>query len=186
MRDGARFELWFGDGVTFSLLPQLTHAWRRRGSLHRVPTPGRNVKVSVFGAYRWPDGPFVFSQGPRGVNTDLFLDLLRQLGRHAQRVRRVVVLVLDNGSAQTSKRSRAAINALIPRVLIFDLPSYASEQLNDIENLWTHLKEDYFSKMLVEEREAFPEAVRALLRRLRRRGELRSFLMPRSHGKRLM
>ncbi|MFO0610546.1 MAG: hypothetical protein U0324_45715 [Polyangiales bacterium] len=49
---GARFELWFGDGVTFSPLPQVTHAWRRRGTVKRVPTPGKDVKVPVFGAYR--------------------------------------------------------------------------------------------------------------------------------------
>lgn len=178
--------MWYGDGVTFSLLPQLTHAWRRRGTVKRVATPGKNVRVPIFGAYRWPDGPFLFGQGTKGVNTDLFLDLLGQLARHARRVRRIVVLVLDNGSAQKSHRSQAALRALIPHVVVFELPTYSSEQLNDIEHLWGHIKEDYFSEMLVKRREDFPEAVRALLLTLRRRGQLRRFLKPRTGGKTIM
>lgn len=141
--------------------------------------------MPVFGAYRWPDGPFRFAQGTKGVNTVLFLDLLGQLARHARRVHRIVVLVLDNGSAQKSLLSQAALRALIPQVVVFELPTYSSEQLNDIENLWGHLKEDYFSEMLVERREDFPTAVHSLLRSLRRRGQLRRFLKPRPGGKRI-
>ena len=187
LQPNAGFELWYGDGVTFSLLPQVMHAWRKRGTVKRIRTPGRNVRVPVFGAYRWPDGPFLFAAGTRGgVNTDLFLDLLRQLARHARRVHRIVVLVLDNGSAQTSHRSQAARLALVPQVVVFDLPRYSSEQLNDIENLWLHTKEDYFSEMLVERRDDFPGAVRALLQQLRRRGRLRRFLKSRPGGKIIM
>lgn len=174
--------------MTFSLLPQVTHAWRRRGTVKRTPTPGKNVKVPVFGAYRWPDGPFLFARGDArgGVNTALFLDLLRQLARHARRVRRIVVLVLDNGSAQTSHRSEATLLAQVPQVVVFWLPSYSSEQLNDIENLWKHVKDDYFSEMLVTKRDDFPAAVGALLHGLRRPGRLRRFLKPRPGGKKLM
>jgi hypothetical protein len=173
--------------VTFSLLPQVTHAWRRRGTVKRVPTPGKNVKVPVFGAYRWPDGPFLFAHGTTGgVTTVLFLEVLRQLAQHARRVRRIVVLVLDHGSAQTSGRAEAAVLAQMPQVVVYWLPRYSSEQLNDIENLWHHLKEDYFSEMLVTHRDDFPAAVSVLLRGLRRSGQLRRFLKPRPDGKKLM
>lgn len=85
-----------------------------------------------------------------------------------------------------SHRSQAALRAQFPYVVVFELPSYSSEQLNDIENLWLHLKEDYFSEMLVTHRRLFPIAVRALLTSLRRRGQLRRFLKPRPGGKKLM
>jgi transposase len=173
--------------VTFSLLPQVTHAWRRRGTVKRVPTPGANVKVPIFGAYRWPDGPFLYARGDArgGVNTNLFLDLVRQLARHARRVRRIVVLVLDHGSAQTSRRSEVVLLAQVPQVVVFWLPRYSSEQLNDIENLWRHVKDDYFSEMLVTRRDDFPTAVDRLFRSLRRVGRLRRFLKPRPGGKKL-
>ena len=184
---GARFELWFGDGVTFSPLPQVTHAWRRRGTVKRVPTPGKNVKVPVFGAYRWPDGPFLFARGGArsGVDTALFLSMLRQLARHARRVRRIVVLVLDHGSAQTSRRSEAKLLSLVPQVVVLWLPPYSSEQLNDIENLWQHAKEDYFSEMLVAKGDDFAAAVDRLLCGLRRPGRLRRFLKPRPGWERI-
>ena len=59
------------------------------------------------------------------------------------------------------------------------LPAYSSEQLNDIENLWHHLKDDYFSEMLVTLREDFVVTVCRLLNRLRRPGGLRRLLKPR-------
>ncbi|MDB4929019.1 MAG: hypothetical protein JWM10_1503, partial [Myxococcaceae bacterium] len=143
--------------MTFSLLPQVTFAWRRRGRPKRVSTPGRNVRVSVFGAYRWPDGPFRYALDRGGVRTDLFLPVLASLQRRARRIHRILVLVLDNGSAQTSKRSTAALWRAFPGVVALWLPPYSSEQLNDIENLWRHLKDDYFSEMLVTRREDFAD-----------------------------
>ena len=142
------------------------------------------MRVPVFGAYRWPDGPFLFAAANQGgVNTDLFLNLLQQVARRARRIERQIVLVLDNGSAQTSHRSQNALRVLRPEVVVFALPTYSSEQLNDIENLWLHIKEDYFSAMLVERRSDFAGAVRALLQKFRRRGQLRRLLKPRPGGK---
>lgn len=165
--------------MTFSLLLVVTYAWRRRGQPKRVSTPGSNLRVSVFGAYRWPDGPFRYASERGNVNTDLFLPLLETLRRRARRTHRFVVLVLDHGSAQTSRRSLAAQAHAFPGVLVIWLPRYSSEQLNDIENLWHHLKANYFAEMLVTEREDFLTSVRRLLDRLRRHGELRLVLKPR-------
>jgi len=165
--------------VTFSLLPTVTYAWRRRGSLKRVRTPGSNVRASVFGAYRWPDGPFRYVADKGNVRTDLVLPVLETLRRRARRTGRHVVLVTDNGSAQTSRRSDAAQWQAFPGVVMLWLPAYSSEQLNDIENLWHHLKDDYFSEMLVTLREDFVVTVCRLLNRLRRTGGLRRMLKPR-------
>ena len=57
---------------------------------------------------------------------NLFLDLLHQLARHGRRVGRIVVLVLDNGSAQTSHRAEAALRAQVPQVVVCWLPRYSS------------------------------------------------------------
>lgn len=165
--------------MTFSLLPNVTYAWRRRGSPKRVRTPGSNVRASVFGAYRWPDGPFRYAADKGNVRTDLVLPVLETLRRRARRTGRHVVLVTDNGSAQTSRRSDAAQWQAFPGVVMLWLPAYSSEQLNDIENLWHHLKDDYFSEMLVTLREDFVVTVCRLLNRLRRPGGLRRMLKPR-------
>jgi len=132
---------------------------------------------------RWPDGPFVFANGSGYPNTDLFIGMLSQLEKRAHRIKKRIVLVLDNGSAHTSHRSTAAIQAAQPWITIFWLPTYTSEQLNDIEGLWKHLKEDYFSRMLTQNRADFPEAVVQLLERMRRGHKLRQVLKPRQAGR---
>ena len=128
---------------------------------------------------RWPDGPFVFAHGPHYPNTELFVCMLQTLHERARRTGRTIVLVLDNGSAHTSKRSQQQIKWARPWIRVFWLPTYTSEQLNDIEGLWKHLKEDYFSRMLTKDRATFMAATVALLNQMRRGRRLRDVLKPR-------
>lgn len=128
---------------------------------------------------RWPDGPFLFTHGLKCVNTALFVGMLQMVEQRARRTGRRIVLVIDNGSAHTSKRSLAEIKRVKRFVRVFWLPTYTSEQLNDIEGVWGHLKEDYFSRMLVRDRKEFVAAAVALLSQLRRGRMLRAMLKPR-------
>jgi transposase len=154
----------------------VAYTWRRRGAPLRIPTPGSNARVAVCGAYRWPRGPFVFSHGPRSVDTARFVEMVTQLGQRARRTGRKVMLVLDNGSAHTSRRSTEVLQSLEGLVQVIWLPPYSSEQLNDIEGLWKHMKEDYFSRMLVTKRETFERAAVALLHTFKSIGALRRLL----------
>ncbi len=155
------------------------YTWRLRGRPRRVATPGKNARVAVCGAFRWPDGPFVFHHGPKSVDTSCFLGLLAKLGRRARATGTRIVLVIDNGSAHTSARSRKALAALAHLVRVSWLPPYSSELLNEIEGVWTHLKEDYFSQMLVARRADFHGEAVAFLSTLAAPGALRRALKPR-------
>lgn len=128
--------------------------------------------MAVCGAIRFPTRQFLFTHQPNTATTALFLPLLEHLVRRAKRTGRRIVLVLDNGVPFNSRLARTALEAASPYVRPFRLPGYTSETLNWIENFWGHVKDTYFSQMLVEEREAFyPDTVR-LLRRLHRSGRL--------------
>jgi transposase len=166
--------------VKFELLPTPTAMWRRRGAPLRIATPGKNRRVAVCGAFRWPDGPFRFAYGVKQVNTAVFLALLPQLAARAKDTGKRIVLVLDNGSAFTSHESRAAIHAARAWLQLVWLPPYSSEQLNDIEALWQHLETDYFSRMLVTDPNEFVPAAVRFLRRLEHDGALRRILKPRT------
>ncbi|RKG72396.1 hypothetical protein D7W82_39715 [Corallococcus sp. CA049B] len=175
----ADFELWYADGVHFNLLPVTRSMWRRKGQRLLVPTPGKNVRVGVVGAIRFPSRHFLFAYQPKSVTTALFLSLLEKLVARAKRTARRIVLVLDNGGPFTSHRAQAALEAARPQVRVLRLPAYTSETLNWIEGYWDELKSTYFSQMLTEQREEFyPQAVR-LLHRLQRSGRL-SLLAPRA------
>lgn len=153
--------------------------YRRRGQPLRVATPGAHARVAVGGAMRYPDGPCLFAYGDKSVNSALFEVLVLKLVARAKRLRRHLRLVLDNGSAHTSHRRTRLLQNVSPWVSIFWLPTYTSEQLNEIEGVWKHLKEDYFSRMLVPDRKGFNQAVVQLLARLERPGYLRRMLAPR-------
>ena len=171
-RKGALFELWYADGVRFDLLPSVRSAWRRRGQRLALPTPGKNVRVAVVGAVRYPTGDFRFAHQPKSVTSALFLALLPVLVERAKRTGRRIVLVLDNGGCFTSRASTAAIKAAMPHVRVFWLPRYTSETLNWIEGFWEELKGTYFSRMLTADRDSFYGAAVHLLRCVRRRGNL--------------
>ena len=179
LRPGANFELWYGDGVRFDLLPVTTHAYRLRGQPLRIETPGKNHRVGVCGAFRYPDGPFLFTcRLWKNPITEHTVGLLHLLTARARRTGKKIILVLDNGSTYTSKRSVEEMDRLREWIHVFWLPTYTSEQLNLIENVWTHLKRTYFSRMLTRGPNEFPMAVIQLLNRLAIPGALRRVLRP--------
>lgn len=169
LEPGAPYELWFGDGVRFDLLPVPTCMYRRRGKAKEIPTPGKNLRVGVWGALRWPDGPFVFSHREGSVVSELFIGTLQKLRARTQHTHREIILVRDNGPETTSHASRAETQKVRPQVMMLPLPRYTSTKLNDLENVWKHLKEDYFSRMLVNRPKQFSHAVVDLLGRMRPR-----------------
>jgi transposase len=145
--------------------------WHVRGRRLCIPTPGTNARVAVCGAFRYPEGPFLATYGLKSVNTDLFLALLTLLDKRVKRTKRVIVLVLDNARYfRKAKRAQERLEKISPRIIVFWLPKHSSEKLNRIENLWGHLKDDYFSRMLVKRRGRFVREVVKLLKRLHRKG----------------
>lgn len=168
----AGFELWYADATRFELLPVVSSMWRRRGRRQWILTPGRNLRVAVCGAIRFPTRQFLFTHQPKSATTALFLPLLERLVRRARQTGKRIVLVLDNGSPFNSRLAQTALEAASPYVRPFRLPRYTSETLNWIENFWDHLKRTYFSRMLSKGREAFYSDAVRLLRRLRHSGRL--------------
>jgi transposase len=165
--------------VRFDLLPVTTYAYRLRGHPLRVETPGKNHRVGVCGAFRYPDGPFLFTYRLwKNPITEHTVGLLNLLATRARRTRKKILLVLDNGSTYTSGRSLQEIARLRKWIRVFWLPTYTSEQLNLIENIWTHLKRTYFSRMLTRGPAEFPTAVVRLLKSLSTPGALRRALKP--------
>lgn len=125
--------------------------------------------MGVWGALRWPDGPFVFSHRPGSVVSELFIGTLGKLRARVGHTHKEIILVRDNGPETRSGASKAEIRKVHPQVLMLPLPRYTSTKLNDLENVWKHMKEDYFSRMLVHRPKEFGQAVVDLLGRMRPR-----------------
>lgn len=150
-----------------------------RGTPLYIPTLGKNWCVGVCGAFRYPDGPFLFTYRLwKNAITEQTVGLVHLLADRARRTGKKIILVLDNGSCYTSNRSKAELHRLHEWIQPFWLPPYSSEKLNVIENVWTHLKRTYFSRMLTRDHDDFPVAVIRILSALARPGALRSALRP--------
>jgi len=83
--------------------------WRRWSSRRWIPTPGRNVRVAVCGAIRFPTRQSLVTHQLKSATTALFLPLLKRLVRLAKRTGRLIVLVLDNGVSFNSRLAQIAL-----------------------------------------------------------------------------
>jgi len=103
-----------------------------------VPSPGKNRKQTVFGAFCYGCGLFYHHIQPRktawGVRA-----LVQQLVKRARRTGRRIVLVMDQGNPHHAKALHRHLEDVKEYVEVFWLPYYSPE-LNLIERLWKHLK----------------------------------------------
>jgi hypothetical protein len=109
-----------------------------RGRQLRVRAPGKDRKLTVFGAWCYGRGLFVRQTQPRKTAWGARALVQRLLAR-ARRTGRRIVLVMDQGNPHHAKALRRDLELAAPHVGVFWLPHYCPE-LNLIERLWRHLK----------------------------------------------
>jgi DDE superfamily endonuclease len=139
--------LLFGDEPEALTPPYLAHVWAKKGADLRVPAPGQAAKVALLGVLDWARRNLLVQTSRTKRSAD-FIALLAEIDRHwgprPGKVRRPVVLVLDNGPIHTSKATRAALAERAHWLAVEWLPKYAPE-LNDIEALWRDLKRHHLA-----------------------------------------
>ncbi len=107
-----------------------------RGRQVRVPAPGTNRKVPVYGALNHRTNRLSYRVGERKRAAE-FLGFLAQLA--AEYAGRPCVLVLDNASYHTAAVVRAYLAEMTDSFEILWLPPYSPE-LNEIERIWKYVK----------------------------------------------
>jgi len=126
------------DETILSLHPPLRACWMRRGQQKKIPTPGIQKRVHVFGAYRWEDDTLTWITAERR-NSLSFIAFLEHLFIERYPTG-FFILVLDNASFHKSAASLAALSLFEQRVKVIWLPPYCST-LNPIERFWLYLKD---------------------------------------------
>lgn len=117
-----------------------------RGKQLRVRAPGKNRKLTVFGAVRYGRGSFLYHAQPRKTAWG-FRILLHRLLARARRTGRRIVLVLDRGNPHHAHAVHHDLEQARPHVRALWLPHYSPE-LNLIEMLWRHLKRSRLANIL--------------------------------------
>jgi transposase len=126
------------DECDLQLLPVIRACWMK-GPRLRVPTPGQNVKRTLFGAFDARTGQVTWLPRPRKRASDFVAFLEHLAGAYPVGD---LVLVLDNVITHDAKLVRHWLaQPDHTRFRVLWLPKYSAHEHNPIERLWGLLKE---------------------------------------------
>ena len=128
--------LYFQDESSVSLVPVLGTTWAKKGETPKVKVTGNRGSISVSSAIS-PAGRMVFRIENKNVNSETFIDFLRQIIKN-HRWRKIIVIA-DNSPSHTSKIVRNFIEENKNKIAVYYLPTY-SPDLNPDEEVWKYLK----------------------------------------------
>lgn len=126
------------DECDLQLLPVIRACWMK-GPRWRVPTPGQNVKRTLFGAFNARTGRLVWLPRARKRASDFvaFLEILAQTYPVGE-----LVLVMDNVITHDAKLVRQWLaQPDHTRFRVLWLPKYSAHEHNPIERVWGRLKD---------------------------------------------
>jgi transposase len=126
----------FEDESDMHLMPVLRAMWMR-GRQRRIPTPGNNQKIHLFGALDIHTGLWHYLVRSTKRSSD-FIDLLEQL--LVVYPTGTIMMIVDSASIHTSKLTQKWLDQH-PRVQVLYLPKYIAADLNPVEKVWWRLKE---------------------------------------------
>ena len=126
------------DETTLRLLPPLRAAWALRGQQAEVPISGHNAQCTLFGALNVRNGRRVLLRRAHACAAD-FQAFLRCLRHDHYRGGQALWLLVDKAPCHVAAGSLALAAEL--DVMLLWLPRQCSE-LNPMDHLWRHLKED--------------------------------------------
>ncbi len=141
----ARLEAVLADGAAtviaadeceVGLLAIVRAMWQRVKTQVRLPTPGQNAKLGVFGGLNVRTGQWHFTLSARKRSSEFIAFLTRLLANYTTGI---IYVIVDNASIHHSAATRHWLLAH-PRVQLVYLPTYTGHQLNPVEKVWWQLK----------------------------------------------
>ena len=157
-----RYELHYQDETHVETNPSLGRVWHRVGEQPTLPAAGSNRRLTVFGSVAAGGRGRVEVVGVRADSAG-FARYLEALDERRAATGRDVILVLDNGSCHTSKRSQQALADRAAWLEVVPLARYSPE-LNPKEREWRWLKRDHRSHLAGDLRTFVSELVAGLHR----------------------
>ena len=124
------------DECEVCLLGVVRAMWQRVKTQTRLPTPGKNAKLGVFGALNLRTGQWHYQLTAHKRSTDFTAFLVTLLSAY---VVGTIYVIVDNVSIHHSQATLAWLTAN-PRLQLVCLPTYAGHRLNPVEKVWWQLK----------------------------------------------
>lgn len=166
--------LYFQDESAVSLVPVLGRTWSPKGETPKIKVTGNRGSIAVSSAIS-PAGRMLFRIEKKNVNSETFIDFLRQIMR-SHRWRKVIIIT-DNSPSHTAKAVKEFIEQNNNKIAVYYLPTY-SPDLNPDEEVWKYLKNVKLKAHQARNKEEFRPLVLSKMRSIQRKPEvIMSFFM---------
>jgi transposase len=164
-------EVYFWDESGFRADTVHGKTWGKKGQTPVVERPGQRQSISAASAVN-ARGAFWYCTYQGGLNTELFVTLLRQMMRNRSKP---VHLVVDGLPAHKTALVKAYVESTNGMLTLHILPGYAPE-LNPDELVWSHMKRTGVARSPLRRGEKLQEKIEAQLSAIKRLPRLvRSF-----------
>lgn len=164
-------DIYFGDAASIRSDHHAGKTWAPKGKTPVVQSTGARFSFSLISAIT-AKGQMRFMVTEGGVNSTVFIEFLKRLLVGAKKK---IFLIVDGGSAHTSKMTKAFVESLSGRLELFQLPPY-SPDLNPDELVWNHLKNHTVGRSTVTDKAEFKRQVTRSMRSLQKNpNKIRSF-----------
>jgi transposase len=164
-------EIYFGDAAHIRSDHHAGRTWSLKGKTPIVTSTGARFAFSLISAIT-SKGHMRFMVVEGGVNSTVFISFLKRLLLGAKKK---IFLIVDGGSAHTSKMTKAFVKDLKGKLELFYLPPYSPE-LNPDELVWNHLKNHTVGRSTVTDKADFKSKVTSSMKSLQKnKAKIRSF-----------
>ena len=160
-------DIYFGDAAHMRSDHHAGRTWGKKGETPIVQVTGARHGMSLISAITSKGHMRFMIKEKGGVNADVFIVFLKRLLVGATRP---IYLIVDNGSAHRAKKTKAFVESLGDKLMLFFLPPYSPDR-NPDELVWKHLKADTVGRMAVTSKSDFKKKVVTSMRNLQRRPE---------------
>ena len=147
-------DIYFGDAAHIRSDHHARKTWGIKGETPVIKSTGARFSFSLVSAVS-SRGLMRFMVVDGGVNSGVFIQFLKRLISGAKRK---IFLIVDNGSARKSKKTKEFIASISDKLEIFYLSPYSPE-LNPDELVWNHLKNHTVGRSTVTDKVDFKKKV---------------------------
>jgi transposase len=165
-------DIFFGDAAHMRSDRHAGRTWGKKGETPVVLSTGARYSMSLISAITSRGHMRFMIKEKGGVNSDVFIEFLKRLMVGSKNK---IFLIVDNGPAHVSKKTKAFVVGLGGRLRLFYLPPYSPER-NPDELVWKHLKADTVGRSMITSFNDFRNKVKSSMISLQRSpSKIRSF-----------
>ena len=164
-------DVFFADAAHIRSDHHAGKTWGIKGQTPVISSTGSRFSFSLISAIT-SKGHMRFMVTEGGVNSKVFIGFLKRLITGSTKK---IFLVVDNGPAHVSKKTKDFVASVSTKLELFFLPPY-SPDLNPDELVWNHLKNHTVGRSTVKDKNDFRKKVTRSMKSLQaNRKKIKSF-----------